>query len=97
MSYWALDSVEDLKDRPRLGWGEAHGTVSLVAKGLSGQAIQLDGVSGWVDLGNLGTFCQIRKCSEDFSISMWMKYYPRENGNNEIFLHFGKLKMTVAR
>lgn len=97
MSYWALDSVEDLKDRARLGWGEAHGTVSLVAKGLNGQAIQLDGVSGWVDLGNHGTFCQIRKCSEDFSISMWMKYYPRENGDDETFLHFGKLRMTVAR
>ncbi|XP_022778579.1 uncharacterized protein LOC111320153, partial [Stylophora pistillata] len=94
-SYWPLDSVEDLKDRARLGWGQAHGAVSLVAKGLSGQAIQLDGASGWVDLGDLGTLYQVQMCTEDFSISMWMKYYSKGNGEDQTFLHFDN-GLTVA-
>lgn len=57
MFYWVLDFVEDLKDCVRLGWGEVYGMVSLVVKGFSGQVIQLDGVSGWVDFGNYGIFC----------------------------------------
>ncbi|KAJ7390096.1 hypothetical protein OS493_027127 [Desmophyllum pertusum] len=87
-SYWALDSVEDLKDRARLGWGTAHGEVTLVPKGLSGHALQLDGVSGWIDLGDLGPACAEANCSEDFSISMWMKYYPKESEEDQSFLTF---------
>ena len=69
--------------------------MSLVAKGLSGQAIQLDGASGWVDFGDLGTLRQVQMCTEDFSISMWMKYYSKGNGEDQTFLHFGELKMVL--
>ncbi len=79
-----------MKDRARLGWGKAHGGVSLDPKGLSGQALQLDGASGWIDLGNLDTACTAAGCSGDFSISMWFKYYPKESGEDQSFLTFGK-------
>ena len=96
-SYWALDSVEDLKDRARLGWGTAHGEVTLVPKGLSGHALQLDGVSGWIDLGDLGPACAEANCSEDFSISMWMKYYPKESEEDQSFLTFSKYTNTYDK
>ena len=89
-SYWALDSIEDMKDRARPVWGKAHGGVSLDPKGLSGQALQLDSVSGWIDLGDLVTACSPGGCSGDFSISLWFKYYPKDNGEDQSFLTFGK-------
>lgn len=89
MSYWALDSLEELKDRARVGWGKAHGGVSLDTKGLSGQALQLDGVSGWIDFGDLGTACLEAGCSEDFSISMWLKYNSKESKEDQSFLTLG--------
>lgn len=90
VSYWALDSLEQLKDRARLGWGKAHGGVSLDPKGLSGQALQLDGVSGWIDLGDLDSACPVAGCSEDFSISMWFKYNRKESNEDQSFLTLGK-------
>ena len=90
MSYWTLDSLEELKDRAKVGWGKAHGGVSLDSKGLSGQAIQLDGVSGWIDLGDLSTAYPEAGCSEDFSISMWFKYNPKESNEDQNFLTLGK-------
>lgn len=78
-----------MKDRARLGWGKVHGGVSLDSKGLSGQALQLDGVSGWIDLGDLDTAYPKPGCL-DFSISMWFKYYPKDNGEDQSFLTFGK-------
>ena len=52
-------------------------------------------MSGWVDLGDLDTVCQIGNCSEDFSVSMWMKYYPKENDEDQSFLRFGEFKVAL--
>ena len=90
MSYWALDSLEELKDRARVGWGKAHGGVSQDTKGLSGQAVQLDGLSGWIDFGDLATACPEAGCSEDFSISMWFKYHSKEGNEDQSFFTLGK-------
>ena len=90
MSYWALDSLEELNDRARVGRGKAHGGVSLDPKGLSNQALQLDGVNGWIDFGDLGTACPEAGCSEDFSISMWFRYNPKENNVDQSFFTLGK-------
>ena len=86
-----------MKDHKRLGWGKAHGGVILEEKGLSGHALQLDGETGWVDLGSLDTACPGGACSDDFSISMWFKYHLKGNDEEQTFFTFGEYSALEGR
>ena len=86
-----------MKDHKRLGWGKAHGGVILEEKGLSGHALQLNGETGWVDLGSLDTACPGGACSDDFSISMWFKYHLKGNDEEQTFFTFGEYSALEGR
>ena len=74
--YWPLDELHNIRNVKGATWGSTEGNVSMVTRGVQGQALSCEGDASRISLGVLESTClaNLDTCSLGITLAIWLKY-----------------------